>query len=194
LRTIIIGTGIESPLRMLSFCATDQTRIQKKEYSMRASIGFVIGVLFGLGVASAVAQNNRLDGVNNMNHVGIAVERFDEALAFYTQKMGFREAFTIRDEKGQPTLSYVQVSRDTFVELQPANANRPPGLTHFGLHVQDLAATAATLKQRGVTIEEPRAGRPDSMVANATGPGGIRIEIFQFGPESLQGKAINSWK
>ena len=69
---------------------------------MRASIGFVIGVVVGLGVASAVAQNNRLAGVNNMNHVGIAVERFDDALAFYTQKMGFREAFTVRDEKGQP--------------------------------------------------------------------------------------------
>jgi len=45
-----------------------------------------------------------------------------------------------------------------------------------------------------VTIEQPRAGRADSMVANATDPGGIRIEIFQFGPESPQGKAINSWK
>src|SRR5215470_17262680 len=135
---------------------------------MRTSIGFVIGVLFGLGVASGVAQNNRLSGVNNMNHVGIAVERFDEALAFYTQKMGFREAFTIRDDKGQPTLSYLQVSRDTFVELQPVNANRPAGLTHFGLVVQDLRATVATLKQRAVTVEEPRAGREDSMVANAT--------------------------
>jgi catechol 2,3-dioxygenase-like lactoylglutathione lyase family enzyme len=168
--------------------------IEIKETRMRTSIGFVLGVLFGLGVASAVAQNNRLGGVNNMNHVGIAVERFDEALAFYTQKMGFREAFTVRDDKGQPALSYVQVSRDTFVELQPANANRPPGLTHFGLHVQDLAATVAALKQRGVKVEEPRAGRQDSMVANATDPGGLRIEIFQFGPESLQGKAISSWK
>jgi len=78
--------------------------------------------------------------------------------------------------------------------LQPVNANRPPGITHFGLHVQDLRATVDTLKQRGVTTEEPRAGRDDSMVANATGPGGIRIEMFQFGPESLQGKAISSWK
>ena len=161
---------------------------------MRTSIGFVIGVLVGCGIAVGVAQENRLSGVNNMNHVGIAVERFDEALGFYTQKMGFREAFTLRDEKGQPVLSYVQVSRDTFVELQPTNATRPAGLTHFGLHVQDLAATVASLKQRGVTVEEPRPARADSMVANATGPGGIRIEIFQFGPESLQGKAISSWK
>ena len=161
---------------------------------MKTSAGFVIGVLFGLGIAAAAAQNSSLGGVNNMNHVGISVERFDEALAFYTQKMGFREAFTVRDDKGQPTLSYVQVSRDTFVELQPANANRPPGLTHFGLHVQDLKSTVATLKQRGVTVEDPRAGREDSMVANATGPGGMRIEIFQFGPESLQGRAISTWK
>jgi hypothetical protein len=107
--------------------------------------------------------------------------------------MGFREAFTLRDEKGQPTLSYVQVSRDTFIELQPANASRPPGLTHFGLRVADLAATVAALKQRGVKVEDPRAGRQDSMVANATDLGGIRIELFQFGPESLQGKAISSW-
>jgi catechol 2,3-dioxygenase-like lactoylglutathione lyase family enzyme len=161
---------------------------------MRISIGFVAGVLFGVGLASAFAQNNRLTGVNNMNHVGIAVERFDEALAFYTEKMGFREAFTIRDAKGQPTLSYVQVSRDTFLELQPVNADRPAGLTHFGLHVHDIGTIVATLRQRGVTVEEPRAARTDSMVANATGPGGMRIEIFQFGPESLQGQAISSWK
>ena len=161
---------------------------------MRTSIGFVIGVLCGLGIASAVAQNNSVGGVNNMNHVAIAVERFDEALAFYTQKMGFREAFTVRDEKGQPTLSYVQVSRDTFVELQPTNANRPAGLNHFGLHVEDIKSFVSALKQRGVTVEEPRAGRADSMVANATGPGNIRIEIFQFGPESLQRKAMDSWK
>jgi len=40
----------------------------------------------------------------------------------------------------------------------------------------------------------PRAGRQDSSVANATDPGGIRIELFEFGPDSLQGKAIDSWK
>jgi Glyoxalase/Bleomycin resistance protein/Dioxygenase superfamily len=60
--------------------------------------------------------------------------------------------------------------------------------------VADLKATVAALKSRGVTVEEPRQGRGDSMVANATDPGGIRIEIFQFGADSLQGQAIASWK
>ena len=160
---------------------------------MRTVLVFVTGLAVGAAVTPMVAQGDRLPGVNNMNHVAIAVENFDEALAFYTKKMGFREGFTVKNDQGQPTLSYVQASRDTFIEIVPANANRRPGLNHFGLHVADLKAYVAALKQRGVTVEEPRAGRGDSMVANATDPGGLRIEIFQFGKDSLQGQAIDSW-
>jgi catechol 2,3-dioxygenase-like lactoylglutathione lyase family enzyme len=70
------------------------------------------------------------------------------------------------------------------------NANRPAGLNHFGLHVENLRAVVDGLKQRGVKVEEPRVRPDDSSVANATDPNGIRIEMFQFGPGSPQGKAI----
>jgi catechol 2,3-dioxygenase-like lactoylglutathione lyase family enzyme len=161
---------------------------------MRTLMVFLFGVLLGSALVPGQAQELRLAGENYVNHVAIAVENFDEAFAFYTRKMGFREAFTVRDTNGRPTLAYVQVSRNTFIELQPANANRRPGLNHFGLHVENLRATVDTLKQRGVTVEEPRSRPDDSSVANATDPGGIRIEMFEFGPESPQGKAIASWK
>jgi catechol 2,3-dioxygenase-like lactoylglutathione lyase family enzyme len=161
---------------------------------MRTSMVFLFGVLLGSLLVAGEAQEPRLAGENYVNHVAIAVENFDEAFAFYVQKMGFREAFTVRDTNGRPTLAYVQVSRNTFIELQPANANRRPGLNHFGLHVENLRATVDTLKRRGVTVEEPRSRPDDSAVANATDPGGIRIEMFEFGPESPQGKAIASWK
>ena len=108
--------------------------------------------------------------------------------------MGFREAFTVRDDKGQPVLAYVQASRNTFVELQPANANRPPVSLTSDCTWRICEPRWPALKQRGVTVEEPRAGRQDSSVANATDPGGVRIELFEFGPESLQRKAIDSWK
>jgi catechol 2,3-dioxygenase-like lactoylglutathione lyase family enzyme len=132
----------------------------------------------GSAIATGFAQGNRLAGTNYVNHVAISVANFDEAFAFYTQKMGFREAFTVRDDKGQPVLAYVQASRNTFVELQPANANRPPGLNHFGLHVENLRATSPPLKQRGVTVEEPRADeirrwRTPQILAR-------RIELFEF--------------
>jgi len=161
---------------------------------MRTSMVFLCGLLLGSVLATGAAQPQRLAGENYVNHVAIAVENFDAAFTFYTQKMGFREAFTVRDANGRPTLAYVQVSRNTFVELQQANADRRPGLNHFGLHVENLRATVAALKERGVTVEEPRARPDDSSVANATDPNGIRIELFEFGPQSPQGKAIFSWK
>ena len=153
-----------------------------------------MGLLIGSAIAPGFAQGDRLPGDNYVNHVAIAVPDFDAAFAFYTQKMGFREAFTVRDAQGQATLAYVQANRNTFVELQRANATRPPGLNHFGLHVADLKATVAFLKQRGVTVEDPRVRPDDSSVANATDPNGNRIELFEFGPGSPQGKAIASWK
>ena len=161
---------------------------------MRTSVVFLVGLLCGSALATVLAQGERLPGENYVNHVGMAVDNFDEAFAFYTQKMGFREAFTVKDASGKPTLAYVQANRNTFVELQQANANRRPGLNHFGLHVENLKATVTVLKQRGVMVDDIRVRPDDSSVANATDPGGIRIEMFEFGPGSPQGKAIASWK
>lgn len=160
---------------------------------MRTAIALLVGMLAG-AAATTIAQGNRLSGVSGVNHVGISVEHFDEALAFYTQKMGFEEAFVVRDDKGQPFLAYVQVSKNTFIELLPANATRRPGLDHVGLHVDDIRATIATLKQRGVTVEDARTGRTKSVIANATDPGGVHIELSELGPESLQRKAMDAWK
>ena len=161
---------------------------------MRTSVVFFTGVLLGTAIATGFAQGTRLTGENYVNHVGMAVENFDEAFKFYTEKMGFREAFTVKDAAGKPTLAYVQANKNTFVELQQANANRPKGLNHFGLHVQNLKAVVATLKERGVMVDEIRVRPDDSSVANATDPNGIRIEMFEFGPGSPQGKAVAAWK
>jgi catechol 2,3-dioxygenase-like lactoylglutathione lyase family enzyme len=174
---------------------TDQEIINGsgEEPAMRTVMVFVAGLAIGAAMSPLLAQGDR-PPINNMNHVAIAYDNFDEAFDFYTKKMGFKEGFTVRNPQGQPTLSYIQASRDTFIEIQPANANRRPGLNHYGLHVADLKAYVAALKQRGVTVEDVRERPDDSSVANATDPAGVRIELFQFGPGSSQGKAIASWK
>ena len=133
---------------------------------MRGLLLFVAGLVCGLAVQTTMAQNDTSGVI--LNHVGLSVPSIPDAAAFYTQKMGFREAFTVKGADGKPTLAYVQASRNTFVELQQANANRRPGLNHFGLHVENLKATVATLKARGVMVEEPRVRPDDSSVANAT--------------------------
>ncbi len=61
------------------------------------------------------AQNTS-SGVVMMNHVGISVPNIAEAVTYYTQKMGYREAFRVNDDKGQPRLVYMQISKNTFLD------------------------------------------------------------------------------
>jgi hypothetical protein len=76
---------------------------------------FAAGLFAGLAVHVAMAQSAN-DGVVMMNHVGINVPNIPEAVTYYTQKMGYREAFRALDDKGQPRLVYLHISRDTFLE------------------------------------------------------------------------------
>src|SRR5665213_3504811 len=77
---------------------------------------FVAGLFAGLALQVGMAQNTG-GGVVMMNHVGISVPNIAEAVTYYTEKMGYREAFRVNDEKGQPRLVYMQISKNTFLEL-----------------------------------------------------------------------------
>jgi catechol 2,3-dioxygenase-like lactoylglutathione lyase family enzyme len=156
--------------------------------------GFLVGILVGGAAMSVGAQANRIPGNNGVNHVGINVTNMSEAIAYYAGNFGFGEAAVIRDDKGQPTLAFIQVSRNTFIELGPATAERPAGINHFGLHVDDVKAATATLRQRGVKIDDPRVGRTISLITSVTDPAGVRMELSEIGPESMLGKAIASWR
>jgi len=129
-----------------------------------------------------------------LNHVGISVANFDQALDFYTKKMGFQQAFVVPDAPGQPRAAYLQVSRETFVELLEATPQRPPGFVHVGFEVDDMNEAAARLKESNVKVASPRAGRTKATVAEVEVPDGVNVELLQFGPDSMQKQAIESWR
>jgi len=159
---------------------------------MRGLFLFIAGILVGLAVETVVAQNQN-PGIVGLNHVALSVPDLDKAVAYYTKTMGFPEAFRSTDEKGTPTLVYVQISRNTFVELQPANAQRPPGINHLGLHVENMNAAIAMFKQRGANISEARVSPTKAILSNITDPNGVRIELAELPPESLHRKAMERW-
>jgi catechol 2,3-dioxygenase-like lactoylglutathione lyase family enzyme len=129
-----------------------------------------------------------------LNHVGIYAKDFDESMRFYTQVMGFREAFSIKDKDGKPTLTYLQINKDQFLELAPATAERPAGMSHVGIWPNDLNATVAALRQRGVKVDDPRTGATKTSITNVTDPNGVRLEMLDFLVGSLPRKAIEDWK
>ena len=159
---------------------------------MRTVIVFITGVLVGVVSNSGLAQQGRIVG---LNHVAVSVSDYKAAIDFYGRQMGFREAFSFREADGSPYLTYFQVNRNTFVEVMQATAARPEGCPHFGLEVEHLDSTVAQLMARGVQVRAPSLSpRTGSRIALASAPGGVNIELLEFGPASLHRKVIDAWK
>jgi len=138
------------------------------------------------------AQQEKVTGWR-LNHVGVFAKDYNESLNFYTKTMGFREAFSVKDKDGKPTLTYLQINRDTFLELAPAN-DRPVGISHAGIWVDDIKGTVAALRQRGAKVDDPRTSPTKAVITNVTAPDGVRLELVEITPESLHREAIDSWK
>jgi hypothetical protein len=160
---------------------------------MRGAMLFAAGLLVGLGVHVAMAQSAGT-GVVMMNHVAIAVPNIDEAVTYYTQKMGYREAFRVFDDKKQPRLVYMQISKNTFLELNPVTPQRPAGFSHYGLVVNKTPDAVAMFRKRGLTVTDANVSDTKAVIANITDPYMGRIELVEITPESLHQKAIQSWK
>jgi catechol 2,3-dioxygenase-like lactoylglutathione lyase family enzyme len=164
---------------------------------MRGLALFAAGILVGgLAVHTAIAQNQSKSpnhGVVGLNHVGMNVPDLDKAVEYYTKTLGFPEAFRQNNAQGQVQLVYVQISQNTFLELQPANG-RPLGVSHFGLVVDNMKDAVAMFKARGAEVGDINVSGTKAILSNIMAPNGIRIELAELTPDSLHRKAMDSWK
>jgi catechol 2,3-dioxygenase-like lactoylglutathione lyase family enzyme len=165
---------------------------------MRNFIGGI--ALFAAGLSAGIFLMSPAEAQQNpnprlrLNHVGIYTKDFEASLRFYTQTVGLREAFSIKDKDGKPTLTYLQFGKDTFLELAPATETRTAGLSHIGIWPESLDATVGSLRGRGVKVDDPRVGSTRTAITNASDPDGVRLELLDFLPGSLPRKAMDDWK
>ena len=159
---------------------------------MRGFTSFAAGLVLGLTIRTVGAQST--SEPLKLNHVAVSVPDLDEGIKFYTRAFGLKEAFTFRDAKGRP-LSYLQISRNTFLELQQAGPDRPPGFVHIGLEVGTLATAVPQFRRGGLDVRAPtESERTKALISQATGLNGLSFELLEFGPDSLQRKVMNDWK
>lgn len=155
---------------------------------------FAAGAVFGIfATQPSAAPQEKTPGIR-LNHFGIYAKDFDESINYYTKTMGFREAFSVKDKEGKPVFTYLQINRDTFLEVAPSTAERPVGFSHVGLWSDDLNKTVTVLRERGAKIDDPRAGGTKAPLTNVIDPNGLRLELLEYPPESLQRKAMEAWK
>ncbi len=159
----------------------------------RGSALFLAGTLAGMFLMqTASSQQKPMPGMH-LNHFGLYVKDLDASTEFYTKKLGFRKAFTFTDAEHKPVV-YLQMNRDTFLELSPADPTHPLGFSHGGIVADDIETSVALLKQEGVKVEDVHLGATKAQIANMWDPDRVRLELSAYPPESLQGKAIASWK
>jgi catechol 2,3-dioxygenase-like lactoylglutathione lyase family enzyme len=160
---------------------------------LRGSALFIAGTFVGILImATAASSQKKMTGLT-LNHFGIYVKDMDESTKYYTEKMGFREAFRFKDGAGNPIV-YFQIDRNTFLEITPADKDHPAGLSHSGILSNDVAATVADLRKKGLTVEDVHVGGTKALISNTTDPNGLRMELLSYPPESLQRKAMDGWK
>jgi lactoylglutathione lyase len=140
-------------------------------------------------------ENGMITGIG---HIAITCQDIEASLDFYTRVLGLPEAFRMDREDGSLWMVYLQTGGDDFIELFteggappeiPANAS---GFKHLCLWVDDLKATLHDLKSRGLDVDPAgiRTGRSKCRQYFIADPDGVRIELMQLMPESLQAQAI----
>jgi len=160
---------------------------------MRGLYLFAAGILVAIAAQYAIAQSQNR-GIVRMNHVGISSPDIEETIAYYTETMGFPEAFRVTNDAGQIALVYVQVSQNTFLELQPSNDQRPPGLSHFGVVVEDMDDAIAMWRARGAEVQDSRVSGTKAVLSNIFDANGVRMELLELPAESAHAQAAASWR
>jgi methylmalonyl-CoA/ethylmalonyl-CoA epimerase len=128
----------------------------------------------------------------HIDHVGVAVDDLDAAIALHEQTYGLQLAHREVVEAQGVEAVLLDVG-DSHVELlrplQPDSAvgrflaTRGPGLHHVAYRVADIDAALDTLRDRGLQLidDTPRPGIRDSRVAflHPKSAGGVLTEIVQ---------------
>jgi len=157
---------------------------------------FVAGIVVGTAMQAALAQTPAQPASVRLNHVALSVPDVAQAVSYYGEKFGFREVVRNTNPQGQLASAYIQINRDTFIELQQSNAQRPVGINHFGLETPDIKAAVAAYRGRGLMVTDPMgpSAFTGGILANVTDATAGRIELSEQPPDGKLRKASESWK
>jgi methylmalonyl-CoA epimerase len=127
-----------------------------------------------------------------LDHIGIAVQDLDKALAFYRDALGLHVEAPEEVASQRVRAHFIPVG-ESNLELLEATAfdsaiakyveKRGPGIHHITLRVDDIRAALTQLKGRGVRLvdEEPRTGAEGALVAfiHPSAAHGVLVELKQ---------------
>jgi len=127
--------------------------------------------------------------VKGLAHVCFVVVDLDKAVEFYVDKLGLTIAFEFKNDQGQRRGVYVKAGARCFLELFQGDvtpAAGKPSFQHLCLEVDDIAATVADFKAKGIEVGPTTLGCDQSYQAWLADPDGNRIELHAYTAASWQ--------
>src|SRR5262249_26504511 len=129
-----------------------------------------------------------------IQHLGVAVESIEGALAFWRDALGLelKGVEVVEDQGVRIAMLPIGESRIELLEATGEEtpvgkfiAKRGAGIHHLCVEVADIVAKLSDLKAQGVRLidEQPRAGAGGSLVAfiHPASTGGVLVELTQTG-------------
>lgn len=129
--------------------------------------------------------------IKGIAHLAFGVRDMKKSIDFYTKVMGFEKAFSLADEKGMPMIEYIRVSPGNFIELFYDDPTTPhnlhPSYQHFCLETDDIQKFVETIFLHQYPLDQPISmGLDHNWQCWIKDPDGNRIEIMEYGKDSLQ--------
>ena len=130
--------------------------------------------------------------IAGLAHVCFIVKDLETSIDFYQNKLGLRPAFPFINDKGEQFGIYFHLGQRTFLELfrgEPKPEGKP-SYQHFCLEVDDINATVAAFRGKGVEVTDVTLGSDQSWQAWLADPDGNRIELHCYTDKSKQLAAL----
>ena len=126
--------------------------------------------------------------ITGLAHACFHTRDLDRVIRYYSDGLGLPVAFEFRRDDGTRFGLYLKAGRRTFIEffLGDPKDGSEGAYRHICLEVDDLPATVAQLRARGIEISDPKLGTDQSWQAWSSDPDGNAIEFHQYTPESWQ--------
>lgn len=158
--------------------------------SLRRVLSFI---LIALPAPLLYAQQQQTPPLAGIAHLAIRVRSLDASREFY-QKLGFEEAFFLKDKAGKPRESFIKINDHQFLELYPANPDVPKeasiGFLHVCFEGDDLQAIHDDYVSHGLTPTAVRKAGAGNLLFTLAGPidangTAQNIEYTQYMPGSM---------
>ncbi len=130
--------------------------------------------------------------ITRIDHIGIAVQEIDDALAFFQDALGLKLERVESAEEGRTDIAFLPVGASEIELVTPNDADsglakfltkRGEGIHHICLQVEDIAAALARLKEHGAQLidEQPRENERGYKYAfvHPKSAHGVLIELYE---------------